>query len=227
MRLGTGGVTDDDVQPAILRRIGVWLVPRVDDRAFQRRLEPDLFLEEVTPLRDLVVDGGPSVLRPYLAGPREDLPSDQETGHVADYRSERDIASDQVVLVRPVGIALAVGVVLVNEHPLCRRHGSPRHGDGPSHENFARLVVEGGFPCVGALRRRVLRMGVIDIEAGTVLEDDIDQTAVEICREGVLVTESASIAPRRLLVERPLDAGPLARVGVDELARAHNRIEVG
>ena len=47
------GVADDDVQPAVLLRVGVRLVAGVDDRALQRRLEPDLVLEEVGALADL------------------------------------------------------------------------------------------------------------------------------------------------------------------------------
>ena len=50
------GVADDDVQPAVLLRVGVRLVARVDDRALQRGLEPDLLLEEVGPLGELEGD---------------------------------------------------------------------------------------------------------------------------------------------------------------------------
>ena len=41
------GVAGDHVQAPVLLRVGVRLVARVDDRALQRGLEPDLLLEEV------------------------------------------------------------------------------------------------------------------------------------------------------------------------------------
>ena len=44
-------VADDHVQAPVLLRVGVRLVARVDDRALQRGLEPDLLLEEVGALR--------------------------------------------------------------------------------------------------------------------------------------------------------------------------------
>ena len=51
--LGQVGVTDYHVQPAVLLRIGVRFVTRVDDRPLEGRLEPDLLLEEVGPLTEL------------------------------------------------------------------------------------------------------------------------------------------------------------------------------
>ena len=45
--LGQVGVADDDVQAAVLLRVGVRLVAGVDDRALERGLEADLDLEEV------------------------------------------------------------------------------------------------------------------------------------------------------------------------------------
>jgi hypothetical protein len=43
-------VADDHVQAAVLLRVGVRLVPGVDDRPLQRRLQADLDLEEVRAL---------------------------------------------------------------------------------------------------------------------------------------------------------------------------------
>lgn len=41
------------MKAAVLRRVGVGLVSGVDDRPFDRGLEPDLLFEEVRPLADL------------------------------------------------------------------------------------------------------------------------------------------------------------------------------
>ncbi len=46
-------VADDDVQPAVLVRVGVRFVPRVDDAALERGLQPDLDLDVVGALREL------------------------------------------------------------------------------------------------------------------------------------------------------------------------------
>ena len=67
-------VADDHVQPPVPLGVGVRLVARVDDRALQGRLEPDLGLEEVRALRELEHPAAPLVPRRLgadLAGARE------------------------------------------------------------------------------------------------------------------------------------------------------------
>src|SRR5690606_40501531 len=49
----------------------------------------------------------------HLARPRVDLASDEESHRVPDDLAERGGPRQEVVLVRPVGVALPVGVVLV------------------------------------------------------------------------------------------------------------------
>ena len=77
--LGQVGVADDDVQAAVLLRVAVRLVPGVDDRALERRLEPDLLLEEVGSLAQLEMRRPIrlAVLLADLAGAGEDLASDE------------------------------------------------------------------------------------------------------------------------------------------------------
>ena len=55
--LGEVGVADDHVQAPEALGVGVRLVARVDDRPLQRRLQPDDLLEELGPLRQLVLHG--------------------------------------------------------------------------------------------------------------------------------------------------------------------------
>ena len=57
---GQVGVADDDVQPAVAVRVGMGLVPGVDDGALQRGLQANLLLEELRPLGQLEVDPLPS-----------------------------------------------------------------------------------------------------------------------------------------------------------------------
>ena len=66
-------VTHDHVQSSVLLRVGVRFVARVHDRTLQRRLEPDLLLEEVGTLADLVVDRVGAVLAADLARAGEHL----------------------------------------------------------------------------------------------------------------------------------------------------------
>ena len=112
------GVADDHVQPAVLLGVAVRLVAGVDDRALQRRLEADLLLEEVGPLAQLVrhvVVGHARQLAADLAGTGEDLAGDEVRRDLGDDAAERRLAGEQVVLVAAVAVALAVGVVLVDD----------------------------------------------------------------------------------------------------------------
>ncbi len=193
----------------------------------QGGLEAHLLLEEVGPLRDLEVDRRPAVLGPDLARPGEDLARHQEHGEVVDDVAERQRPGEQVVLVGAVGVALAVAVVLVDEHALRLGHDGAGGGDRPGHDHLARLVVARRLQRVHALRRGVLGVGVVDVEAGAVGEHHVDQPGLQLGWERALVAEAAGVAARRLLVDRPLDAGPPATVGVDHRARGEHRVEVG
>ena len=82
---GQIGVADDHMQAAILGRVSMRLVPRVDDRPLQRRFEANLFFEEVGTLGELEVDRRPTVLGTDLARPGEGLTSDEEGREVLDY----------------------------------------------------------------------------------------------------------------------------------------------
>ena len=137
--LGQVGITDDHVQPAVLLRVGVRLVAGVDDGPLQRGLQPDLDLEEVGTLADLepvlvtvLTDSDP-------AGAADHLSGHEERNQVLHYLGERRGAGHQVVLMRAVGRALVVGVVLVERH-----REAARNGGGPAysgeHDEFAGLV---------------------------------------------------------------------------------------
>ena len=107
------GVADDDVQAAVLLRVGVRLVPGVDDRPLERGLQAHLDLEEVGPLADLEALAARVLADADLARAGDDLPGDEERRQVPDDVGERRGPPHQVVLVAAVGGALVVGVVLV------------------------------------------------------------------------------------------------------------------
>ena len=87
---------------------------------------------------------------------------------------------------------------------------------------------------VGDLGRGVLRVGVVDVQPGTVGEDDVGEAEVlvgELAGVGELPAEveAAGVAQRRLLLEVPPGASRLdggAGVGVDDLRARHHRVGV-
>ncbi len=139
--LGEVGVADDDVQPAVLLGDGVRLVAGVDDRALQRRLEADLDLEVVGALGDLEAVAAAVLADADPAGAAHDLPGDEERREVPDDLGERRLPAHQVVLVRAVGGALVVGVVLVqvDRRRVGHLRGPPA---GLGHDPLAGLVPD-------------------------------------------------------------------------------------
>src|SRR5690606_9135198 len=77
------------------------------------------------------------------------------------------------------------------------------------------------------LRSRILGMGVIHVEAGTVGEHGVDQGPLRVRHAVSLVTEATGIPTRRLLLVRPLDPDPGAGVGVHHHRRTEGRVELG
>src|SRR3954451_19856366 len=104
--LGEVGVADDDVQAAVLGRIRVRLVPGVDDRPLQRRLQADLDLEVVGPLAELEAVVATVLADADATGPGEDLPTDEEGRQVLDDVRERRLPAHQIVLVAAIAGAL-------------------------------------------------------------------------------------------------------------------------
>ena len=201
-RLREVRIADDDVQPTVLVGVGVRLVARVDDAAFERRLETDLDLDVVGALRQL--ESGLIARRADAdaAGAGDHLARHQMRRQARDYRGERRLARHQIVLVRPVGGALAVHVVLV-ELQLCRARDACDVARGGLHDAFAGFVPDHGVHRVRALRRGVLRVSMVDVQAGAVGQDHVGGTDLvgvdDRRRPGrPAQVEPAGIAKRRL-----------------------------
>src|SRR5439155_22544775 len=105
-------------------------------------------------------------------------------------------------------VALAVGVVLVDEDPLLGR----RHGLGPLprqvQDPLARAVPDDGVARVRRLRARILRVGVVHVEARAVGQDQVDQARLFLGGALLLlhVLEAARIAERALRLVVPAHA---------------------
>ena len=231
--LGEVGVADDHVQPAVLLGVRVRLVAGVDDRPLERGLQADLDLEVVGALADLeavlvavLADADPAGAADHLAG-------DEERRQVPHDVRERGLPLHQVVLVRAVGGALVVGVVLVEVDRLGAGDLGGALG-GLGHDPLARLVPEHGVARIGDLGRAVLGVGVVDVQPGAVGEDDIGQADVlvgELAGVGGLAgeVEAAGVPQRVLLLEVPAGAArPVhrRRVGVDDLGRGEHGVGV-
>ena len=231
--LGAVGVADDDVQAPVLLGVGVRLVAGVDDRALERGLEADADLDVVGALADLERVHAAVLLAADAAGPGDHLAGDEERREVLDDGLERDVATHQVVLVRAVGRALVVDVVLVEDHRRRAGHPAGQLGAEP-HHLFARLLPHHDVARVGDLRAGVLRVGVVDVQAGAVGEDDVGQPEVlvgELRRVGGIAAqvEPAGVAQRVLLLEvpaRPTGESVGRGVGVDHVGRRHHRVGV-
>ncbi len=233
--LGQVRVTDDHVQPAVLVGVGVRLVPGVDDRALERGLQPHLDLEEVGPLGELEALGAPVGAQPDPAGAGEHLPGHEERDQPADDLDERGPTIHQVVLVRTVGLALAVGVVLVQLDRQRARHLGRPPG-GLHHDPLAGLVPQHDVPRAGYLGRGVLGVRVVDVEPGPVGQHHVGHAGVLV---GVAVVEGAGrrevettgVAQRGLLLEVPPGPAPGRctgrRPGVHDLAGQRGRVRPG
>ena len=178
------GVADDDVQPPVLLGVGVGLVAGVDDRPLQRGLEADLLLEEVGPLADswYGTSSAPSpALAADLARAAEQLAGDEVRGDLAHDAAEGHLAVQQVVLVAAVAVALAVGVVLVDDD-LLRPRATARRAASIDRRRISLggPVADDDLEGVGALGGRALGMGVVDVVAGPVGEHGVDEVGLDL-----------------------------------------------
>ena len=229
------GVADDHVQPPVLLRVGMRLVARVDDGPLQRGLQAHLDLEEVGPLADLETRAPAVGTDADPPGPADYLPGHEERDEEPDDVGERCRPSHQVILVRAVGGALVVGVVLVQLDRRAARYGRGL-GRGLRHDPLARLVPDDDRQRVGTLGRRVLRVRVVDVQPAAIGEDDVGQAQVLVgqlrgIRRLTGEVEPACVPERVLLLEVPPGpAGPRGGgrlVGVDDLRRGHHRVGTG
>ena len=233
--LGQVRVTDDHVQPAVFVGVGVRLVPGVDDAALQRGLQADLDLDVVRSLAQLETLGLARRSDPHPTGAGEHLAGREERGQPGDDRRERGVPAAQVVLVGAVGGALAVDVVLVHLDGFGSGQRRRQPG-GRLHHPLAGLVEEHPVQRVGHLRRGELRVGVIDVQPGTVGQDHVRRADVVDIGLGGAEQRAQVVAPgvpqRRFdLVVPPGPARPRCgdggRIGEDHLGRGDHRVHSG
>ena len=140
--------------------------------------------------------GAGAVLGPDLARPGEHLTGHEPRQEVPDEVRERDGAVDEVVLVRAVAVALAVGVVLVDDDLLARLEQPAGGLHRPGEHALPRLVGDDELERVGALRRGVLGVGVVDVVPGAVREHRVHEVRLDLRRLRALAGAAAGVAAR-------------------------------
>ena len=205
------GVAGDDVEAPVLLGVGVGLVAGVDDGPLERGLQADLGLEEVGPLGELVGHLGVR-RRPGASEPTLPLPVKiwRVTKWAVAWVTIRPNGTDavhQVVLVAAVGVALAVGVVLVDDDLLARRAAAgwrpPSSGwticsAARSNTTTARASAHSGVEQLG--------VGVVDVVAGAVGEHGVDQVGLDLGRRR-RPGGAPGVVAGRLVLEVPADLG--------------------
>ena len=90
------------------------------------------------------------------------------------------------------------------------------------------LVVDEALERGQALGTRVLRVGVVDVEARPVGEDRVGQVGLDHRCQRALTGEAAGVVARRLVLEVPADLLlDVGRVGVDQDGRRGDRVLLG
>ena len=124
-----------------------------------------------------------------------------------------------------VAVALAVGVVLVDDDVLALRQHLEGGLHRPGQDPLPRLVETHALTRVGTLRRREFGMGMVDVVPSAVGQHGVHQMRLDLGRHGALTGEAARIATGRLVLEVPLDlALLLGDVGVDQERRGGDRV---
>ena len=222
-------VAHDDVQAAVFLPVGMGLVAGVDDRALDHGVERHLGLEEVGALRELVLARMAAVLGTHLARAAVHLAGREERQQVLDDLLEGGPAVHQVVLVGAVAVALAIAVVLVDQHLGARgQHPirlAPRQLDDP----LAGLLEDHQVPGVGHLGAGVLRVGVVHVVPRPVRQGLVPGDVLLLVR-GVLLPfhlEAARVGERILLVVVPQDLRRrVLAIGVHEKDAARDGVEI-
>jgi hypothetical protein len=220
------GVTRDHVEAPVPLGVSVGLVAGVDDRPLEGGLEADLLLEEVGPLADLVAGDAGAVLASDLACAGEHLAADEPRQQHAHQVGERDRPVHEVVLVGPVAVALAVGVVLVDDDLLAGIEQPVGRPHRPGQDPLARLVGDDELEGVEALRRGVLGVRVVHVVPGAVREHGVDEVGLHLGGHGALTGCAAGVAVGGLVLEVPAHAA-LLDVAVDQERRRQHRVGVG
>ena len=161
------------MEAAVQFAVRVRLVAGIDDRSTLHRVHALEFREEIAPLRNLKPRTNELVLffPAKLAGTADDLAGHEKRHHRRAQHVPREFPRHQVILVAAVAVTAEVRVVLVEQdrviRPLIKVPGA-------GHEQgIASVILLQQLQQPAALRRTILRMGVVVVEPGAVAQHQV------------------------------------------------------
>ena len=160
-------------------------VPSVDDGSFQGGLQAHRLLEEVGPLGQLIcnVTSIPEgQFAAHLSRSGKYLSGHKVGSGVLNDSTERSRPIHQIVLVASVTVALAVGIVLIDDQLLTLwKHLVGRfHGLDQNHLRCP--VLKNHREGVSTLWSGKFRVGVVNVVTGTVGEDGVYEMGFDLGR---------------------------------------------
>ena len=173
-------VRRNHVQAAVLRLIRMRLITRIHNRAANRGLQTNRALKEISTRTNLKTRNLTVRTNTHTARTRKNRAGRKERQERIRNLLERNITADQVVFVGAVRLALRIGVVLVQLH---LRQILPVVAQ--LHQRLVRQRVTGSVieHRIGGgqnLRRGILRMRVIHIQARTIGQNRVHGHAVPV-----------------------------------------------
>ena len=151
------------------------LITGIDQGSFDHGVEIRHAFKKVRALRDLIRRGRGSIFRSDFPGSRNNGTRHKKRQQALKNHVERHRAIHQVIFMVPVAVPLPVGVVLVQHVPFHRPvHGLQALG---GHE-FSRAFIRDQFSSGTALRRRILGMRPVHVQATAVRQEFVERPVI-------------------------------------------------
>ena len=156
------------VQAAVLRLIRMRLIARIHNRAANRGLQTNRALKEISTRTNLKTWNLTVRTNTHTSRTRKNRAGRKERQERIRNLLKRNITANQVVFVGTVRLALRVGVVLVQLHLRQILRVVAQLNQGLIRQRVTGSVIEHRVGGAQNLRRRILRMRVIHIQARTI-----------------------------------------------------------
>ena len=176
------------MQPTVPKRVSVRFVSSVDDGSFQGGFQAHLLLEEVGPLGHLIYNVASipeGQFAAHLSRSGKYLSGHEVGSGVLNDSAERGRPIHQIVLVTPVTVPLAVGIVLVDNQFLALWKHLVGRLHGLDQDHLRCPVLENHREGISALWSGKFRVGVVNVVTGTVGEDGVYEMGFDLGCQGV------------------------------------------
>ncbi|MEY3389443.1 MAG: hypothetical protein RLZ74_1049, partial [Actinomycetota bacterium] len=219
------------VQATVFGGIAMRLVASVDDGTFESGFQSDFLFEEVRSLTELIRDvtrNGAGRFAADLSRSGEHLSRDKMRSDLGDQSSEWHRSVDEKVFVTAVTVALSIAVVLVDDDFATVGQHRPGACHAAPHDFLGRPVVKDHLARGSTLGGRAFWMRMVDVIAGTIGEDGVDQMGLHLGREYFSQQQTPSVVPGLFVEEVPGSSrfGPTEKC-VDQHRAGGDRIQIG